>query len=153
MQNTTSTVTIFSAEAVAVTFTDKKGAVQSISAEGALFKGGAALVALKDMVLLEAGNKAANGKYRAAADILAAAFSATTKSFEKLMGTPWTNKATMCAFLGAIERAAAERVAAGKLTAKQAQAMAFVKALRTIPSLAAEDAAPVTIDANLRRVA
>lgn len=155
MQNIT---TIFAAESVAITFTDKKGAVHSVSAEGALFKGGAALAALKDKVLLEAVNKAANGKYRAAADILAAAFSATAKSFEKLVGTPWANKAAMGAFLVAIERVAAERVAAGKLTAKQEQARAFTKALRTIPSLAAEYAAPVTIDAQevepgLRRVA
>lgn len=147
------TVTIFTTESVSITFTDKKGAAHSVSAEGALFKGGAALAALKDKVLLEAGNKAANGKYRAAADILAAAFGAASKSFEKLMGTPWANKALMASFLTAIERAAAERVAAGKLTAKQAQAMAFVKALRTIPSLAAEDASPVTIDTSLRRVA
>lgn len=145
-------VTIFTAESVAITFKDKKGAARSVTAEGALFKGGAALAALKDKVLLEAGNKAANGKYRAAADILAAAFSATAKSFERLVGAPWANKAVMCSFISAIERAAAERVAAGKMTAKQAQAMAFVKALRTIPSLAAEDAA-VTIDASLRRVA
>lgn len=146
-------VTIF-AESVAITFTDKKGAVHATSAEGALFKGGAALASLKDKVLLEAGNKAANGKYRVAADILATAFSATAKAFEKLVGTPWANKAAMCSFLGAIERVAAERVAAGKLTAKQAQAMAFVKALRTIPSLAAQAAEDaVTIDASLRRVA
>lgn len=150
MQNA---VTIFSAESVAIEFKDKKGHSHSVSAEGALFKGGAALASLKDKVLLEAGNKAANGKYRAAADILAAAFSATAKSFEKLCGTPWANKSSMNSFLGAIERAAAERVAAGKLTAKQAQAMAFVKALRTIPALKAEDAAPATIDASLRRVA
>lgn len=154
----TNAVTIFTAEAVAITFKDKKDNTHSVSPEGALFKGGAALAALKDKVLLEAGNKAANGKYRAAADILAAAFSATAKSFEKLVGTPWANKAAMCSFLGAIERVAAERVAAervaaAKLTAKQEQAMAFVKALRTIPSLAAEDAATVTIDASLRRVA
>ena len=153
MQNTTNAVTIFSTETVAVTFKDKKGAEHSVTAEGALFKGGAALAALKDKVLLEAGNKAANGKYRAAADILAAAFSATAKKFENLCGTPWANKTSMKSFLDAIERAAAERAAAGKLTAKQAQAMTFVKALRTIPSLAAEGAVPVTIEAELRRVA
>ena len=146
-------VTIFAADSVAITFKDKKGAEHSVSAEGALFKGGAALAALKDKVLLEAGNKAANGKYRAAADILAAAFGTTAKSFEKLMGTPWTNKGTMRSFLDAVERAAEERIAAGKLTAKQVQAMTFVKALRTIPSLKAEGATPVTIEADLRRVA
>ena len=153
MQNSTNAVTIFSAEAVEITFKDKKGEKHAVSAEGALFKGGAALAALKDKVLLEAGNKAANGKYRAAADILAAAFSTTAKQFAKLMGTPRANKATMGSFLSAIERASEERAAAGKLTAKQAQAMVFVKALRTIPSLTAENAAPATIDANLRRVA
>ena len=155
MQNA---VTIFADNAALVSYSDKKGNTHELSAEGALFKGGAALASLKDKVMQAAGNKAANGKYRAAADVLAAAFSATAKSFEKLVGTPWANKAAMCSFLGAVERAAAERVAAGKLTAKQEQAMAFVKALRTIPSLAAEDAATVTIDAQavepgLRRVA
>jgi hypothetical protein len=149
---TNAVTTIFS-ESITIEFTDKKANTHAVSPEGALFKGGAALAALKDKVLLAAGDKAANGKYRAAAEILAAAFSATSKAFEKLVGTPWANKTAMCAFLGAIERVAAERAAAGKLTAKQEQAMAFVKALRTIPSLAAEDAAPVTIDANLRRVA
>lgn len=149
----TNAVTILTAECVAITFKDKTGNNHSMSAEGALFKGGAALAALKDKVLLEAGSKAANGKYRAAADILAAAFGSTAKEFEKLLGTPWANKAAMCSFLCAIERVAAERAAAGKLTAKQAQAITFVKALRAIPSLAAEDAAPVTIDASLRRVA
>lgn len=148
------TITVFSAESVAISFVDKKGASHSVSAEGALFKGGAALAALKDKVLMEAAGKAANGKYRAAADILAAAFGSTAKTFEKLMGTPWANKSAMGAFLGAIERAAAERSNAGKLTAKQVQAMAFVKALRTIPALRGEDAAPVTIDAPaMRRVA
>ena len=149
----TNHVTIFAADAVAITFKDKKDNTHSVSPEGALFKGGAALAALKDRVMLEAVHKAINGKYRAAADILAAAFGSTAKSFEKLMGPPWANKAAMCSFLGAVERATAERSAAGKLTTKQVQAMAFVEALRTIPSLAVENDVPVTIDASLRRVA
>ena len=149
-----SNVTIFSAESAVVSFEDKKGGRHEMSAEGALFKGGLALAALKDKVMFEAVAKAANGKYRASADIISAAFGATTKAFDKLMGTPpWTNKGTMRAFLHAIERAAAARSEAGKMTAKQVQAMALVKALRAVPSLAAEDAAPVTIEANIRRVA
>lgn len=146
-------VTIFSAEATAITFADRKGNAQSMSAEGALFKGGLALAALKDKVMLEAGNKAANGKYRAAADIIGTAFGTVSKSFEKLCGTPWANKSSMVSYLTAIERVSAERFATGKdLTAKQAQAMAFVKALRTIPALASESE-PVTIEAGLRRAA
>lgn len=153
----TNAVTIFAADSVSLTFTDKKGAVHATSAEGALFKGGAALAALKDRVLMEAGNKAAQGKYRAAADILATAFGSTAKAFDKVVGTPWANKAAMGSYLNAIERAVSERQNAGKaLTAKQVQAVAFVKALRTIPSLAAEAVeAPVTIEATqpLRRAA
>lgn len=148
-------VTVFAAESVAIGFTDKKGDSHSVSAEGALFKGGLALAALKDKVLLEVGNKAANGKYRAAADIIATAFGPTSKSFEKLVGTPWANKSVMGSYLTAIERAAAERSNAGKaLTAKQVQCMAFIKALRTIPALAPDNAQTTTIEAPaLRRAA
>ena len=146
-------VTIFADTASVIAFADKKGNTHELSAEGALFKGGAALAALKDKVMLAAGQKAANGKYRAAADILAAAFTTQSKAFDKLIGTPWANKSMMVSYLAAIER-----VEAGKngYTKKQCEALDFVRALRTVPALTAEKSeAAMTIDATptLRRAA
>lgn len=137
------------AESTAIAFADKKGNRHELSAEGALFKGGAALAALKSATMRAAGNKAANGKYRAAADILTAAYPSLAKDFDKIVGTPWANKSSMASFLGAIERAEPGK---NGYTAKQLQARDFVRALRTIPALASETAA-VTIEATLRRVA
>ena len=138
-------------ESTAVVYFDKKGNHHELSAEGALFKGGAALASLKDLTMKAAGNKAANGKYRAAADILAAAFTAQSKAFDKLIGTPWANKAAMTAYLAALERAEPGKNGFSK---KQAEALGFIRALRTIPALAAEKSeGAVTIEATLRRVA
>lgn len=153
MQAQNTEIVVFSSNAVSINFADKKGNQHTLSAEGALFKGGAALAALKDKVLMEAGNKAANGKYRAAADILATAFPALSKSFDKIIGTPWANKSAMSSYLSALERADAPR---NGFTAKQVQAQAFIKALRTIDSLKVEGTTPMTIDAEpqgLRRAA
>jgi len=146
MQNA---VTIFADTASVIAFADKKGNTHELSAEGALFKGGAALAALKDKVMLAAGQKAANGKYRAAAEILAAAFSTQSKAFDKLIGTPWANKSSMVSYLSALERAEPGK---NGYTKKQAEALDFIRALRTIPALA-KDEAPVTIEATLRRAA
>lgn len=145
-------VTVFAADSALIAFADKKGNAHEMSAEGALFKGGAALAALKDKVMLEAGHKAANGKYRAAADILAAAFPSVAKGFEKLIGTPWANKSAMTSYLAAIERAEPSK---NGYTVKQVAALAFVKALRTVPALTKVDGTPDTIDmpAGLRRAA
>lgn len=147
MQNA---VTIF-AESTAIAFADKKGNRHELSAEGALFKGGAALAALKDATMQAAGNKAANGKYRAAADILTAAYPSLAKAFDKIVGTPWANKAAMTSYLAALERAEPGK---NGFTKKQAEALDFIRALRTIPALAAEKSeGAVTIEATLRRVA
>ena len=147
MQNA---VTIFADNATLVAYSDKKGNTHELSAEGALFKGGAALAALKDATMQAAGNKAANGKYRAAADVLAAAYPSLAKAFDKIVGTPWANKSSMASFLGAIERAEPGK---NGYTAKQLQARDFVRALRTLPALAADASTAVTIEATLRRVA
>ena len=110
-----------------------------------------ALASLKDKVMMAAGQKAANGKYRAAADILATAFTAQSKAFDKLIGTPWANKAAMTSYLAALERAEPGK---NGFTKKQAEALDFIRALRTIPALAAEKSeGAVTIEATLRRVA
>ena len=148
MQNA---VTIFADNATLVAYSDKKGNTHELSAEGALFKGGAALAALKDKVMQAAGNKAANGKYRAAADILAAAFGTRSKSFESLCGTPWANKSMMASYLTALERAEPGKNGFSK---KQTEALDFIRALRTIPALAAEKSeGAMTVEATLRRVA
>ena len=148
MQNA---VTIFADNATLVAYSDKKGNTHELTAEGALFKGGAALASLKDKVMMAAGQKAANGKYRAAADILATAFTAQSKAFDKLIGTPWANKAAMTSYLAALERAEPGK---NGFTKKQAEALDFIRALRTIPALAAEKSeGAVTIEATLRRVA
>ena len=144
-------VTIFADNATLVAYSDKKGNTHELSAEGALFKGGAALASLKDKVLLTAVQKAANGKYRAAADILAAAFTSQSKAFDKLIGTPWANKSMMASYLAALERAEPGKNGFSK---KQAEALDFIRALRTIPALTAEKSeGAVTIEADLRRVA
>jgi hypothetical protein len=131
-----SNITIFADNSSAVSFADKKGNTFAISPEGALFKGGAALASLKDMVLEAAGSKAANGKYRAAADILATAFPAHTKGFEKYVGLAWSNKASFVSYLNSIETATAPKNGYSK---RQAVALDFIRALRaSIPSLAAE---------------
>lgn len=144
-------VTIFADNAALVAFSDKKGNTHELTAEGALFKGGAALASLKDKVMLAAVQKAANGKYRAAADILAAAFASQSKAFDKLIGTPWANKSMMASYLTALERAEPGK---NGYTKKQAEALDFIRALRTIPALAAEKTeSAVTIEAELRRVA
>ena len=144
-------VTIFADNAALVSYSDKKGNTHELSAEGALFKGGAALASLKDKVMMAAGQKASNGKYRAAADILSAAFGNRSRSFESLCGTPWANKSAMASYLSALERAEPGR---NGFTKKQAEALDFIRALRTIPALAAEKSeGAVTIEADLRRVA
>lgn len=130
MSNTA--ITIFADNAGAVSFTNKKGDMFAISAEGALFKGGAALASLKDLVLRAAGDKAANGKYRAACDIIATAFPAHTKGFEKFVGTSWANKANFLAYLNSVELATMPKNGYSK---KQLAALDFIRALRTIPGV------------------
>jgi hypothetical protein len=146
-------ITIFAQDTGMIAFNDKKGRTFEISPEGALFKGGASLSALKDQTLLGAVQKASQGRYRAAADIIGAAFGTTAKAFEKIIGTPWSNKSAMVSYLAAIERAEPGK---NGYTKKQLECLAFVKALRTIPALASEKSeAEITIDmpATLRRAA
>jgi hypothetical protein len=128
-------VAIFTGASHAITFNTKKG-IASISAEGALFKGGAALAALKDAALDAALGKAHDGKYRAAADIIGAAFPSTAKAFDKIMGIAWANKSSMKSYLAAIERA--EEPTKG-FSKKQENALILVRTLRnTVTALAAD---------------
>lgn len=140
-----SAITVFSNDNSIVSFENKKGVAFEISVEGALFKGGAALVALKDAALLSAYNKALDGKFRAAADVIGAAFPGTAKSFEKIIGCSWANKSAMNSFLVAVERAESGKTGYSK---KQNEAKAFVKYLReNVKALAPNPEDAFTINA------
>lgn len=129
-------VIVFADNSSAISFSNKKGDMFAMSPEGALFKGGAAMAALKDAVMLAAGSKAANGKYRAAADIIATAFPAHTKGFEKFVGTPWANKSAFVSYLNSIAMLSAPVKGFSK---KQLAVQDFILALHaSIPGLVAE---------------
>ena len=86
-----------------VAFNTKTG-VSSISVEGAIHKGGVALVALKDAATDSAIAKAVNGRYTAAVDILGAAFPKVLKDTNSLVGMPALNKANFTTFVTGIGR-------------------------------------------------
>lgn len=137
-----SNIALFSQSGL-VTFVDTKGNGHELTGEAALFKGGAALAALKDTALDLALAKAHNGKYRAAAEILAVAFPSTHKAFAKLYkAQPWVNKAEFSSYLLAMENA--EPGKSGEWNKKQQAARALMRAIREIPAFAkAVDAADV----------
>ncbi len=123
---------VFAVDSFALTYTDKKGAMHGISAEGACFKGGAALLALKDHALDSALTKACAGRYRPAADILAAAFPSIAKAGEKYTGQPlWANKAAFTTFADAVLAAQVKDSTKGFNAKQQAARMlcqAWIKA-------------------------
>lgn len=128
-----------------VQFADKKGAAHEITPEGALFKGGRALAALKDAAMDLALAKAHNGKYRAAFDILAGAFPSQFKAYAKLFkATPWANKTEFACFIGAMENAEPGK---NGWTKKQNEARHLLAALRCIPAFARASDESVTVDA------
>ena len=123
-----SQVTVFATESYAVAFADKKGVMHAISAEGALFKGGAALAALKDIALDSALTKAMNGRYVPAADIMVAAFPSIGKAATSLIGNPAANKSTFLTLCNAVCRA--EPKEGKKLSLKQDKAQVLTRVLR-----------------------
>ena len=129
-------VSIFSATTATVVFTTKKGELCNITPEGALFKGGAAIAALKDAAFDSAVTKSVNGKYQAAADILGVAFPAVHKACIKLLGAPSQNKVNMAALLRGIEITSTPEKGWSK---KQNMGLILVGALRCIPSLAKQE--------------
>lgn len=142
MENTS--VQIFTGSNL-VAFNDKKGNTHEITAEGALFKGGAALRAYKDLALMSGFEKAKVGRYRAASDILAAAFPKAHKAFVGFMMTePHNNKNAFALFIDKCEMAEAGK---NGWTKKQIEARALLSALREIPALARQDDAYQVINA------
>ena len=141
----TNSIAIFSADTAVVSYENKKGDQFTISTEGALFKGGIALRALKDTAMLSAAHKAESGKYRAAADILGAAFPSLTKAFDKFIGLPtWQSKTTMGLYLDKLEALDAPAKGWSK---KQLEAKAFMNALRQIKSLERANTEAFTVEA------
>lgn len=137
MTRTETAIAVFNnADAGALAYFDKKGNGHTITAEGALFKGGAALTALKDAALEAALLKAANGKYRAASDVLCAAFPSIGKAADKLIGTTWANKSTMGTLINAVLRA--EPGKSGEFSKKQTEARMLAQALAQLPAFKVE---------------
>jgi hypothetical protein len=139
-------IAIFNSENTRViNYSDNKGRALSISAEGAIHKGGKTLMSLmKDAATESAFNKAANGKYRAAADILTVGFPSIGKSAEKLLGTVWANKTNMATIIHAVLRA--EPGEKGFNT-KQINARGLASELLTLPAFAVKAEEGEVIDA------
>lgn len=130
-----------------VSYTNKKGDDFHISTEGALFKGGQALKALKDTAMLSAFHKAEAGRYRAASDIVSAAFPSMAKAFEKFIGVePWSSKTTMSLYLDKVEAMRPTNEAKG-FTKKQNDAKLFINTLRQVKALARAEDNAFTIEA------
>jgi len=120
-------------EGAVVGWVDKKGNAREMTTEGALWKGGDALKQLKSEALSAALAKAHGGRYRAAYDVIVAAFSSIEKSLENLhIGTPWGNKSSMGTVLLAVM---GQKPKAGKeFSAKQKAAVELVRAMLYIPA-------------------
>lgn len=128
-----------------VTFDAGKSGVAQLTIEAAMFKGGKAGAAVRDMGPELALNKAVSGRYRAAAEILGVAFASQSKAFAKLYGTePWANKDTFKSYLTAMERATPGK---NGYTAKQSTARALMAALRQLPAFKVESAATDVVEA------
>lgn len=118
-----------------VSYNVKNGQAE-LTAEAALWKGGAALASLKDDALFSALSKAVNGKYRAASDIMSVAFPSQAKAFDRLYGmTPWENKQTMMSYIQAMENARPGK--SGEWNKRQVAARILMSALRNIPAFKA----------------
>lgn len=139
------------ADSGALAFFDKKGNGHTITAEGALFKGGAALAALKDAALEAALLKAVNGRFRPASDVLCAAFPSIGKAAEKLIGTPWANKSTMGTLINAVLRA--EPGKSGEFSKKQAEARMLCNALSQLPAFKVEAEKAEVVENTAEQVA
>ena len=102
--------------------------------------------ALRDNAMESALAKAINGKYRAAADVLAAAFPSQAKAFEKLFNTqPWTSKTTMTAYINALGNATEPAKGWSK---KQAELRPLIGALSVALGITeAKQAEAITIEA------
>lgn len=107
---------------------DVKGGTASLSIEGAIHKGGKALIALKDAAENSAVTKAINGRYTAAVDILSIAMPKAAKATEVAVGMPALNKRNFEVLLCSIARLP---VPAKGWNKRQVAALHMASALRT----------------------
>jgi hypothetical protein len=120
-----------------IVFDTKKG-LQSLTVEGAVYKGGAALRALKDVALESALAKASTGRYGPAADILTVSFPAISKAYTKLYTVPASaNKVSFKRLMDAVSNAAEPAKGWSK---NQVAGRALLGALRELPALKDETA-------------
>lgn len=151
-------ITVFAPESGSLTYKVKDRTL-SISPEGAMFKGGKELtLKLRDAAVQSAFVKAGNGRYRAAADILGAAFPAALKRATEWSATDdplWTNKTLMGNLLHAVEVAEAKLEEKGKApSVKQVEALGLLGALRMLPAFEPEKLpVPVTVDNEAKQPA
>lgn len=121
-----------------IVFDTKKG-LQTLTVEGAVYKGGAALKALKDVALESALSKATSGRYGPASDILGVAFPAIHKAYQKLYTVPAsTNKVSFKRLMDAVANAPEPAKGWSK---NQHAARTLLQALRELPALRDEVAA------------
>ena len=111
----------------AVTYAGPKGVEKSIHVVSSIIVGGKALKACRDVAIVAAIKAAENGRYRAAADVLADAFPKAAKGFIEYVGTPWASKFTFAMFLIKID---AVLPGAKGWTKKQLTARDMLAALR-----------------------
>lgn len=140
-------VTVFNPESVAITYTDKKGNEHGITAEGALYKGGAALQSLKDAALSSALSKATAGRYRAAADILTAAFPKAGKAAGVVLGNTavWANKRSFGVLIAASLNQSEPEKGWNK---KQSDARLLLASIVKLPAFAAEPVEAEVVEAQ-----
>ena len=97
-------VSVFCTDTRVLAYTDAKGVTRNISPEGAIIKGGkqikAALFAAAEESAIK---KAADGKYRAAVDIIACGFPKLAKMGETYTGRAlWANKDSFSTFVNTV---------------------------------------------------
>lgn len=128
-----------------ITFVDRRAVAHELTTEAAVIKGGAALVAVKDMAFELALSKALNGKYRSAAEILGDAFSSQHKAYAKIFkAEPWANKTEFASYLHAMENAQPGK---NGYTKKQVAARQLIATLRGTAAFAKVAAEALTVDA------
>lgn len=125
-------ITTSATQPATVDYTDKKGRVHGLTVEGAMFGPSAAVAAARSEAVQSATVKAAHGKYRAAAEILAGAFPTKARAFEKFHGEEpaWANKARFTAFVLGVATATQGK---NGWTAKQSEARLLIVALGKLP--------------------
>lgn len=112
----------------AVTYAGAKGVEKSMHVVASIIVGGKALKACRDVAIVAAIKAAENGRYRAAADVLADAFPKAAKGFIEYVGSPWANKAAFELFLTKLD--AVQKPAGKDWTKKQLAARDMLAALR-----------------------